>query len=308
MPIPALPLFRHRETVVTPADQNQFVTQFENTMDTLSNGVIPALNLSINDMNTQYNNIYNNLPFAPDSGYSQAHIDKTFVKLTGNSATATKLQTARTINGVAFDGSANITVSDPVSVKLSTNRTNYKNITDSVVVGELMWKNYGNGHTIFDTSASTSPFGAAVNNTNPDVPWSEGRPTLMGYNGEVTFGVRVDSSRTADRLNTTIGTAPAYACRAWVNFNGTGTVAIRASGNVSSITDRGVGQYTINFTTAMSDTSYTSLSSSANRQELNALDQAPFVLQSTTQLNVANTNSNSAAYADNLNNNWAIFR
>jgi hypothetical protein len=50
--------------------------------------------------------------------------------------------------------------------------------------------------------------------------------------------------------------ATAYGCRAWVNFNGTGTIAIRASGNVSSITDNGVGDYTVNFTTAMSDTSY----------------------------------------------------
>lgn len=52
------------------------------------------------------------------------------------------------------------------------------------------------------------------------------------------------------------GSAPLYACRAWVNFNGTGTVAIRASGNVTSITDNGVGDYTVNFTTAMSDTNY----------------------------------------------------
>lgn len=52
------------------------------------------------------------------------------------------------------------------------------------------------------------------------------------------------------------GSAPAYAARAWVNFNGTGTVAIRASGNVSSITDNGVGDYTVNFTTALSDVNY----------------------------------------------------
>jgi hypothetical protein len=50
--------------------------------------------------------------------------------------------------------------------------------------------------------------------------------------------------------------ATAYGCRAWVNFNGTGTVAIRASGNVSSITDNGTGDYTVNFTTAMSDANY----------------------------------------------------
>lgn len=50
--------------------------------------------------------------------------------------------------------------------------------------------------------------------------------------------------------------ATAYGCRAWVNFNGTGTVAIRASGNVSSITDNGTGNYTINFTNAMPDINY----------------------------------------------------
>jgi hypothetical protein len=50
--------------------------------------------------------------------------------------------------------------------------------------------------------------------------------------------------------------AVAYGCRAWVNFNGTGTVAIRASGNVSSITDNGTGDYTVNFTNAMPDANY----------------------------------------------------
>ena len=47
-----------------------------------------------------------------------------------------------------------------------------------------------------------------------------------------------------------------YKCRAWVNFNGTGTVAIRASGNVSSITDNGTGNYTVNFTTALPNANY----------------------------------------------------
>jgi len=55
---------------------------------------------------------------------------------------------------------------------------------------------------------------------------------------------------------TVSGTATLYACRAWVNFNGTGTVAIKASGNVTSITDNGTGDYTVNFTTAMSDANY----------------------------------------------------
>lgn len=52
------------------------------------------------------------------------------------------------------------------------------------------------------------------------------------------------------------GNAPAYACRAWVDFDGTGTVSIRASGNISSITDNGAGDYTANFATAMPHANY----------------------------------------------------
>ena len=53
--------------------------------------------------------------------------------------------------------------------------------------------------------------------------------------------------------------ATAYGCRAWVNFNGTGTVAIRGSGNVSSITDNGSGNYTVNLTTAMPNANYSAV-------------------------------------------------
>jgi hypothetical protein len=53
-----------------------------------------------------------------------------------------------------------------------------------------------------------------------------------------------------------------YKCRAWVNFIGAGTVAIRASGNVSSITDNGTGDYTLNFTTAMVDANYAPITAS----------------------------------------------
>ena len=58
----------------------------------------------------------------------------------------------------------------------------------------------------------------------------------------------------ADDLNAT-GLAPLYACRAWVNGDGS-PVVIRGSGNVSSITDLGEGYYQINFTTAMEDANY----------------------------------------------------
>jgi hypothetical protein len=66
-----------------------------------------------------------------------------------------------------------------------------------------------------------------------------------------------DAAITAAKLDgAQSGSAPIYGARAWVNFNGTGTVAIRASGNVSSITDNGTGDYTVNFTTAMPDANF----------------------------------------------------
>ena len=71
----------------------------------------------------------------------------------------------------------------------------------------------------------------------------------------LTSASNVAASQITTALNAT-GSAPIYAARAWVNFNGTGTVAIRAAGNVSSITDNGTGDYTVNFTNAMPDANY----------------------------------------------------
>lgn len=60
----------------------------------------------------------------------------------------------------------------------------------------------------------------------------------------------------AGTLTVPVGTVVNGSAKAWVNFNGTGTVAIRAAFNVSSITDNGTGDYTVNFTTAMVDSNY----------------------------------------------------
>ena len=78
--------------------------------------------------------------------------------------------------------------------------------------------------------------------------------------GQVTISAPAVAGTTTLTLPATTGTvlndATVGVCRAWVNFNGTGTVAIRASFNVSSITDNGTGDYTVNFTTAMTDANY----------------------------------------------------
>jgi hypothetical protein len=63
-------------------------------------------------------------------------------------------------------------------------------------------------------------------------------------------------SNVAGTQTVPVATVAQGSAKAWVNFNGTGTIAIRASFNVSSITDVAAGQYEVNFTTAMSDANY----------------------------------------------------
>lgn len=102
--------------------------------------------------------------------------------------------------GINVTGSSGSTTGNAATAtNLSTNRTNWSsNGTISAVVGQLAWKNYGNNHTIFDASNSTSPSGTGVNDTNADIGWSASYPTLMGWNGVNTYGVRVDSARVSD--------------------------------------------------------------------------------------------------------------
>ena len=98
--------------------------------------------------------------------------------------------------------------------------------------------------------SGTGSFTIAAPNSNTDRTL-----TLPDEAGTVLSSVSNIEAQVKTATNAT-GTAPIYACRAWVNFDGTGTVAIRASGNVSSITDNGTGDYTINFTTPMPDANY----------------------------------------------------
>jgi hypothetical protein len=74
-----------------------------------------------------------------------------------------------------------------------------------------------------------------------------------------------DAAITAAKLDgAQSGAAPIYGARAWVNFDGTGVVTIRGSGNVSSITDNGLGDYTANFTTALATANASVSMTSAN--------------------------------------------
>ena len=118
--------------------------------------------------------------------------------------TTITLNNSITNNNQLTNGAGYITSSGSISgnaataTKFSTGRTNYKGVTDTSVIGQMMWKNYGNNHTIFDASAGTSPSGSSINNANSGTAWTGTYPTLMGWNGSSTYGVRVDSARLAD--------------------------------------------------------------------------------------------------------------
>lgn len=119
--------------------------------------------------------------------------------------------------------------------------------------GGPSWTSGGNVQiSTAGTAAAPAIYPTGDTNTGIYFPSAD---TIAFTEGGVQAG-EFDSSANF-KFNSGYGSvATAYGCRAWVNFNGTGTVAIRASGNVSSITDNGTGDYTVNFTTAMPDANY----------------------------------------------------
>ena len=115
---------------------------------------------------------------------------------------------------------------------------------------------FANSPTLVTPALGTPSSGTLTNCTFPTLNQNTtgSAATVTGNATGTTFG-----------FNSGYGSvATAYGCRAWVNFNGTGTVAIRDSGNVTSITDNGTGLYTINFTNAMPDADYCMASSGSN--------------------------------------------
>lgn len=165
----------------------------------------------------------------------------------------------------------------------------------------------------------TTPIISSITNTGTlTLPTSTdtlvGRATTDTLTNKTLTTPNIDSAQFA----TVSGTAPIYPCRAWVNFNGTGTVAIRASGNVSSITDNGTGNYTVNFTTALVDANYAVALSSPSYAAANNSVRANVYggvavgeagLKSTTQLKVSYAdNSGTATLYDTTEMYVAIFR
>jgi hypothetical protein len=169
------------------------------------------------------------------------------------------------------------TITDPIINEINDSNGNeeIKFTTTASAVNELTIANSatGNGPEISATGSDTNidlkltPKGAGNLVLDgiefPNADGTADQVLKTDGSGTLSF-TTINSYTNSDALTlfNASGSAPVYACRAWVNFNGSGTVAIRASGNVSSITDNGTGLYTVNFTTAMSDANYSVVATS----------------------------------------------
>ena len=184
-----------------------------------------------------------------------------------------QLQTNGTTTAVTIDTSQNVGIgtSSP-SAKLQVDAANYAlstsyaTLTSNLAVrtttaqaanvgGEIALGGYHDGSNISDF---VRLHGKKLNSTSANV---SGYFAVEVSNDSAVAPYMFEQMRITNtglfQFNSGYGSvATAYGCRAWVNFNGTGTVAIRASGNVSSIGDNGTGIYTLNLTTAMPDTNY----------------------------------------------------
>ena len=97
-----------------------------------------------------------------------------------------------------------------------------------------------------------------------------------------------------------------YKCRAWVNFNGTGTVAIRAAGNVTSITDLATGTYRVNFTTAIPDANYSVVVGFRQNETIVGYQQSATTTTSTELYSRASTSTGTLTDTETIS--VAIFR
>ena len=192
---------------------------------------------------------------------------------------------------------------------VSTDTINEKTSAAGVTIDGVVLKDGG--------ATLTSPIILADGTaSSPSVTNTGDTNTGIYFSGDNAIGFATDGTQRGEfdasgnfKFNSGYGSvATAYGCRAWVNFNGTGTVAIREDGNVSSITDNGVGDYTVNFTTAMPDANYCAAGFTGSGTVTTSNVWGYYAAAPTTSAFRLATGSSAGANVDHSNVAVAIFR
>jgi hypothetical protein len=185
----------------------------------------------------------------------------------------------------------------------------YVNVTSSF--GGISVNSTTNNNSFVELLEAGTKVGGFNADTSSNVTslQSDGGHALAFNTGGTTERGRFDTSGNF-QFNSGYGSvATAYGCRAWVNFNGQGTVAIRASGNVSSITDDGVGVFRINFANTLSDANYC-ITATIGGASSNFLvrDNSDAVTKTTSQFRINCATLSGPADVDPPQVNVAVFR
>ena len=214
---------------------------------------------------------------------------------------------------------SSINIASPVIVSNTTTFTNTttfrSNSTISTTTAESL-RLHRSGSSSQITSIVMEDGGSSVGTANTvRLSTSLGALSIStgGTGGSSTGGTEQMSVTSTGLLQFNSGygsVATAYGCRAWVNFNGTGTVAINGSGNVSSITDDGVGSYFVNLTNAMPDANFSATLSSGTNSS-GGLNAYTAVISSTSAIAVYTysiAGGGAGAYRDTASVLFAVFR
>ena len=197
---------------------------------------------------------------------------------TGNAATATALQTARTINGVSFNGTANITVADATKlplaggtatgvIKLANASTEFGTPTTGSTL--KLWGSTAGASSTLATSNGNLHIDAHTGSFATYLNYFRGTGGILFGNGAGAWVAHMDSSGSLT-LNGTVaatsfsgdgsGLTGIATTKVWANFNGETGGTIRGSFNVASVTDMGVGRYRVNFSTSFANANYSGVS------------------------------------------------
>lgn len=163
-----------------------------------------------------------------------------------------------------------------------------------------------------ETAGGNTEVGATIEAITTDV-------TATSEDFDLSFKTMAAGAAAAERMRITSAgnlqfdsgygsVATSYGCRAWVNFNGTGTVAIREDGNVSSITDNSTGNFTVNFSTALPDANYSAVLTLGETTGDGKIGIGYTSAPTSSAWRLLTFNYVNAAVADPLYANVAIFR